>query len=220
MRIISRQEAIYFFLTLGVWLAGAVCGAQSSLKAFEDEHAHGVKENPAGVEFSISTVGGRSTYHISDWIQLNLTLTSKEPRVYTFESTSGMTTAAGANDDMVIVGPDVVSPLHTLARVMIGHLCCETKRRYLSLRPSSATFGLRFVDIPRYTQSIPNVDFTTPAEITPGEYAVFMQTRRVLRGWPKSEREKYSVASDIVVTSNNILHLTILPDAAEPGSKP
>jgi hypothetical protein len=57
---------------------------------------------------------------------------------------------------------------------------------------------------------------TTETEITPGEYTVFMQTRRVLLGWPKSERQKYKSASNIVVTSSNVLHLTLVADTPNP----
>ena len=56
-----------------------------------------------------------------------------------------------------------------------------------------------------------------------GSLAFFVQTRRVMHGWPKSERDQYHSISDIVVTSNNILHVTILPmwlgnDAETPDS--
>ncbi len=42
-----------------------------------------------------------------------------------------------------------------------------------------------------------------------------------MRGWPKSQHDQYHSVSDIVVTSNNVLHITILPDVPkESGGKP
>lgn len=203
---------------LALFLATSACAAQSSLSAFEDEHAKGLQQNPSGITFIISTIDGRSTYHFSEVIQFKLALTSKKPRVYTFETTSGLTTSAGASDDLVITGPDTVSPVHSRQRALIGAVCCETKRRYLSQKPKFAAFALSFERV----QGVKlKPDLTTASEITPGEYAVFMQTRRVLRGWPKSQNEIYFGVSRIVVTSSNILHLTILPNAPDPqGAKP
>ncbi len=195
-------------------LIGVACAAQSSLKAFEDEHVHGLQQNPSGITFIISTVDGRSTYHLHDTIQITLTLTSKKPHFYTFETTSGMTTRAGASDDLVVVGPDVVSPIHSYSRGMQGgYVCCESKRIYLSEKPSIAAFSTSLGGIPRL---MPKPDMTTDTEITPGEYTVFMQTRRVLRGWPKSEHQKYDRVSNIIVTSSNLLHLALVADAPNP----
>lgn len=50
---------------------------------------------------------------------------------------------------------------------------------------------------------------TVPPE--PGDYWVFVQTRRVVRGWPK-DGDIYFKASDIVVTSSNVVRITVLPD--------
>ena len=49
-------------------------------------------------------------------------------------------------------------------------------------------------------------------DLQPGEYFIFAQTRNVIRGWPKTPYNAYHSVSDIVVTSSNILHLTIVPD--------
>ena len=63
---------------------------------------------------------------------------------------------------------------------------------------------------------MPKPDLTTDTEIAPGEYTVFMQTRRVLRGWPNSGDSKYRGVSNVVVTSSNVLHLTLVADAPNP----
>ena len=195
-------------------LITVTCAAQQSPKAFEEEYSRGLKQNPSGITFIISTPDGRSTYHLHDTIPINLALTSKKPHVYTFETTTGLTTEAGGSDDLVIVGPDFVSPIHSHSRVMQGHyVCCESKRIYLSETPSVASFSAILGGIPRL---LPKLDMTTETEITPGEYTVFMQTRRVLLGWPKSERQKYKSASNIVVTSSNVLHLTLVADTPNP----
>jgi hypothetical protein len=41
-------------------------------------------------------------------------------------------------------------------------------------------------------------------EMKPGDYAIFAQTRSVMRGWPKSEHDDFRSVSDLVVTSSNI----------------
>ena len=203
---------------LALFLATSACAAQSSLTAFEEEHAKGLQQNPSGITFIISTIDGRSTYYLSEVVRFTLALTSKKPSVYTFETTSGLTTSAGASDDLVIAGPETVSPVHSRQRALMGGVCCETKRRYLSQKPKFAVFAISFERLQGVTVK---PDLTTASEITPGEYAVFMQTRRVMRGWPKSQNEIYNSVSRIVVTSSNILHLTILPSPPDPqGAKP
>ncbi len=199
---------------LTCFLITVACAAQTSLKAFEDEYTRGLQQNHPGITFIISTVDGLSTYHLHDTIAIKLALTSKEPHVYTFETTSGISTEASTSDDLVVVGPNAVSPIHSRSRVMQGHyVCCRSKRLYLSEKPSIASFSTTLGGIPRL---IPKPDMTTDTEITPGEYTVFMQTRRVLHGWPKSEDEKYRGVSKIVVTSNNVLHLTLVGDSTNP----
>jgi hypothetical protein len=61
---------------------------------------------------------------------------------------------------------------------------------------------------------------TPPASLKAGEYAIYVQTKRLMRGWPKSSREQYFASGDVVVTSNNILHITIVPDGSSDGRKP
>jgi hypothetical protein len=61
---------------------------------------------------------------------------------------------------------------------------------------------------------------TPPAGLKAGEYAIYVQTKRLMRGWQKSGRDQYFAASDIVVTSNNILRVTIVPDGSSDGRKP
>ena len=64
----------------------------------------------------------------------------------------------------------------------------------------------------------PTMQVTAPE---PGEYWVFVQTRRVMLGWPKAQ-DKYFKAGDTLVTSSNILKITILPDGTfrREGSTP
>jgi hypothetical protein len=192
----------------------ACADAQQSLKAFEGEYAQGLHQNPAGITFVISTADGHTTYHLHDTIPIKLALASKNPHVYTFETTSGLTTEAGGSDDLVIFGPDVVSPIHSRSRVMQGHyVCCESKRIYLTEEAAVASFS---TTLGRILRLMPKPDMTTGTEITPGEYTVFMQTRRVLRGSPKSQDQNFRGVSNIVVTSNNVLHLTLVADTPNP----
>lgn len=196
---------------VAVFVLAVACAAQSNVSAIEEMHARALEQNPPGVSLTISTADGRSIYHLSDAIQFRMSFTSGKARVYTVETETGMNTA-GLSDDLVIGAPGFPAPLHSpWDRTTIGGICCSSKRRYLRRDPRitiSGVFSLAKGKPP--VRLMP--DLTTCCEMKPGEYVVFVQTRRVLRGWPKSEHDKYFGASEIVVTSNNVLHLTVLAD--------
>jgi hypothetical protein len=48
-----------------------------------------------------------------------------------------------------------------------------------------------------------------------GEYDLFVRTKRVAKGWTRHDNhvdERYMGVGKTVVTSENLLHITILPD--------
>ena len=196
-------------------LLSASCVAQSHSSSFDDEHAKGVRQNPPGAMLTISTSDGRSTYRLSDVIRFKLALSSNENGVYTYEAITGMS-VAGTSDDLIVLAPGKLAPIHSRSRAPYGIVCCDSRRHYLAEKPSIATFSIPLGMLQR-TSPLPRPDFSIAYELTPGEYRVFVQTRRVLRGYPKSRDEMFK-SDGLTVTSSNVLSLTILPDGAAHGT--
>ena len=198
------------------------CAAQSVRSVFDTEHAGGVDRNPPGIELRIATVDGRSTYHASDRIRFKLVLTSKIAKEYTVETISGMSDAGGS-DDFVVKLPGSDTLWHTLSSVPVGLICCDSKRHYVTQAGSSVTsISFSFESIQRFVQEISHPPFspvTTADNEKPREYYIFLQTGRVMRGWPRSQSEKYHGRSPLLVTSSNVLHITVLPDAASASQR-
>ena len=187
---------------------------QSMSAEFEKQHARDSEQNPDGIRLTIATADGRSEYHLSDELRFKLFFTSNKLRLYTVELSKGNT--AGTSDDFVIQTPDMPVPLRSKEDgPVFGIVCCASDRHYIRQAPTVATstpFSLTsFRRPPDLILPGPSMPHT---KLPPGTYAIFLQTRRVLRGWPKSERDKYFAVSNLVVTSNNILHITVLPDPA------
>jgi hypothetical protein len=197
-------------------LASASCVAQSASRSFDDEHAKGLQQNPQAVLLTISTADGRLTYHMHEMIRLTLRLSSKERRGYTYEAANGVN-VAGTSDDLVVLAPEPSYVIHSRGRVRRGFVCCASERRYLTEKPSIATFSFAFSEL-QGLSPLPRPDFSTEIEIKPGKYRVFLQTPRVLRGSPKSSHESFH-GRGMIVTSQNILTLNILPDGPEHGKK-
>jgi hypothetical protein len=201
---------------IGLLAAAVACSAQQILPSLDEQHARGVKQNPPGVTLTISTRDGHSTYHLSDTLWFRLSFTSKNSHVYTVELDSGMN-LAGVSDDFVIQQPDATLPIHSQPS-LTGYVCCDTDRRYLGKEPLVADTTLRMEYLERSLNfqvlgAIPPL----AEKMKPGEYAIFIQSRRLMRGWPKSEHDQYHTVSDVVVTSNNVLHITFLPDVPKEG---
>ncbi len=197
------------------------CSAQSVSPSFDDEYSRAIERNPPGVILTIATIPEHSTYHLSDVIRFKVMFTSDKARLYTAEL-GGAGSAAGASYDFVIQGPGLAAPIHSQPSHPFGIVCCSSKRRYLGQKPLPGP-ELR-VSLKRIEQFTNEATFplrhspTLRMELKPGDYAIFAQTRSVMQGWPKSEHDAYDAVSDLVVTSSNILHITILPDGADPNS--
>ena len=207
------------------WLSLA-CVAQSPSTQFREEYERALAQNPPGLEMTISTVGGKSSYHLGEPLRLKLTFTSSRWHRYTVELV-GPASVAGASPDFVIGGPGIPSPIHSQRVQLYGIICCNTKRRYVERTPVSAP-ELRIVlrEIERaanaragFPQILPSPPFSPPVKMQPGEYSIFAQTRSVMRGWPKNSRDEYHSVSDFVLTSSNILHITALPDIPQAESR-
>jgi hypothetical protein len=201
------------------------CSAQQISPSFDEQHSKGAEQNPPGVTLTISTRDGHSAYHLSDTLYFRLSFASKNSHMYTVELNGAMN-LAGVSDDFVVQQPDATLPIHSQPSLM-GYVCCGTNRRYVGKEPLVAETGLRIEYLERSLNfrlrnslvigAIPSL----AEKLKPGEYAIFLQSRRLMRGWPKSEHDQYHTISDIAVTSNNVLHITILPDVPkESGGKP
>lgn len=195
-----------------VWfvLSGA-CIAQAVSPRFEEEHARGVEQNPPGLKAVLATADGHTTYRLSDTIRFRLSFASQQLRRYTVDLASAGS-GAGASNDFVIEGPDMAAPIHSAVVSPPAIVCCTSDRRYVKHKPlaSEAFLQLKWLE-----RGLGLSTSLTPRKFKPGIYAIFAQTRSVMVGWPKSEHDRYHTVSNLVVTSSNILHITILPDAAD-----
>jgi hypothetical protein len=196
----------------------AALSAQSISLQFEAEHSHSTEHNPPEVKLVIRTLESRPSYHMSDVIRIRLSFTSQKPRLFTAELASGGS-VAGSNDDFVIQGPDMPVPIHSMPTTNMGLVCCESNRRYLKQKPLAATGYLDLASTWQFLGARPRDVSPSLPGLKPGDYAIFVQTRRVNRGWPKSHHDLYFTLGDTVVTSSNILHITVLPDVAETNSE-
>jgi len=201
---------------IGLLALSVACSAQQISSSFDDQHARGVEQNPPGVTLTISTRDGHSAYQLSDTLYFLLSFTSKHSHMYTVELNAPMN-LAGVSDDIVLQRAGGTLPIHSQPSLM-GYVCCNTDRRYVGNEPLVAETTLRMEYLERSLNfqlrnsqvlgAIPPL----AEKMKPGEYAIFLQSRRLMRDWPKSEHDQYHTVSDIVVTSNNMLHITILPD--------
>lgn len=188
----------------------SACSAQS-IVSFDEQYKQGLKQNPPGVTLSITTADGGSKYSLHSAIPIALRFTSTQLHVYTVEPSIG--NAATVSTDFVVEGPGITAPLHSLTFQPHGYPCCSSKRRYLGQSPVALSERL---DLGRAEMLAKSLDVPTmtmkPHGVKPGEYLIFAQTRNVMRGWPKSQKDSFHSESDIVVTSSNVLHITLFAD--------
>lgn len=205
------QHCVLALLVMTSLFGGAY--AQSTLKQFEEEHDLGVKQNPPGVSFSIATTDGRSAFHLSEWVKFRLIFVSKKASVYTADLAPGG--AAGTADHFILQPTESPTIFHLGGGPSV---CCWVDRRSIKPKSTPGRATVMFSNLRPYSLH-PFDPFASPSAFSPlppGEFDLFIQTRRVLHGWPKTQREKYEKLSDLVVTSSNILHITLLPDEALP----
>lgn len=151
----------------------------------------GLSRNPAGLRLLLRTKGGKSTFHLFETIPVELEFSSSRSSAYSIELDERMNFAGQANKFEV-------SPADTVFLSAIGShsaICCDSRRRYLSPRPT--TLRRELTDYLRFEQA--------------GTYSVFLVTKRVFRGLGR--RNGFN-PSELNLTSN-VLTLTILPDDPE-----
>lgn len=199
-------------LFLLLLLVSGACAGQTAPQQIQNEHARGLAQNPRDITAMLVIAGAGPTDRNA--VELRVLFTSKRPGTYTAELAPGGN--ASAIDDFVFQGPDMPTPFHSKDRFLTpGIVCCGTDRHTVGETPIAAR---SFLSLDTLWTQIPNPlakggSATIPSR-TPGDYWLFVETRRVLRGWPKSEKDSYFKASDMVVTSRNIVHFTILPDGS------
>jgi hypothetical protein len=195
---------------LALLLLSAACSAQSA--QFSEEHSRALDQNPPGVKLTIETMPGRSSYRLSDEILFRLTFTSQKAQVYTIDTATGGN-AAASTTDFIIEGPGLSGPIHSQPINARGFVCCGSERHYLSRSPVSISAqGISLKRLQLFGNGMPFPPLRR-FDLKPGEYVIFAQTHNVMLGWPKTSHDAYHTLSDIVVTSSNVVHLTIVSDA-------
>jgi|SRR5208283_370129 len=193
-----------------------ICFGQALPASLQEEHNSAIAKNPPDIELRIALAPSRNNRH--DDLHLKLTFKSNKSRLYTAELAPGGNTAT--IDDFVFQGPGMPTPVHSKDGPPVGVVCCGSRRIYVGETPVTASAYFRIALPPRirdpFAESAPSL---TPVEPEPGDYSIFVQTRRVMKGWPKSERDRYFTTSDIILTSNNIVHITLLPDGTVEDAK-
>lgn len=207
--MIFRKTCLLPLLTIA-------CYAQSVSRSFDDEYAKGVHQNPHGVTLTIATVPADAVFHLSDNIRFKVSFASSKSRFYTAELGGGGS-AAGASFDFIIQGPGMPAPIHSRLSHPFGVVCCGSKRRYVTQKgvagPEFRVSLKRMEGVANASRIPPSLLRSDPIELKLGDYAVFAQTRSVMRGWPKSQSAAFHEVSDFVLTSANVLNIKILPDA-------
>jgi hypothetical protein len=202
-----------FIVSLGLSIA---CFAQSApgqnaAIALDEQHRRGVEQNPPGVQLTIATANGRSAFHFSEIIRFTLTFTSERRHFYTAELSAG--SKAGVGSDLVILGSNLMAPVHSRPDYVAAIACCGSKRRYVGRSPVAVPeVDISLNELDRDAMPL-NVVSLKRMKLKPGDYVIFAQTRNIMRGWPKSQQDLYDKLSDVVVTSSNILHITVSPDS-------
>ena len=205
---IASQGAFSVRSCVCLLLLCTACVAQTPAVKYETEHARDLKSSPREITLNVNTLESRSSYHIWELIPFKLTFSSQRSHFYTAELASGGS-VAGVNDDFVILGPGISKPLHSTPILNTGVVCCESNRQYVGRRPVAAMGYLNLKETWRFLkareQDVP--------DLIPGDYSVWIRTRRVRRGLPSSSfRDRYLTAGDIVVTSTNVFNFKILTD--------
>jgi hypothetical protein len=202
-----------FIVSLGLSIAcfAQTAPVQNPGVAFDEQHRRGVEQNPPGVKLTIATASGRSAFHFSEMIRFTLTFASERRHFYTIERSAG--SAAGVASDLVILGPDLMAPVHSRPDYGTAIACCHSERRYVGTSPVTIPeVDISLDELDRNAMPL-NVVSLQRMKLKPGDYAIFAQTRNIMRGWPKSEQDLTHKLSNIIVTSSNILHITVSPDS-------
>ena len=155
---------------------------------FEWEQAHAEAMNPKGVVVEITTAGNRREFRESAPISVFARFSSTIPYRYKIEIAEGMSVSA--------VEELHISNLTSSQPVQLrwpGIVCCDSRLVGLNDQP--------------YTRP------TVPQQLSPGEYEIYVTSRRVFT-WDAGQKE-YTPSSFQV--ASNLLKIRVLPD---PGVRP
>jgi hypothetical protein len=203
----NRLPAFVIRALIGIALICALGGSgySQTIPEFELDHEKGLRANPLGVALEIATRDGRSTYHPSDQITLRLVFSNSSTKHYNLELATHEN-PAGTSDEFVVDGP---ADMSSLARFSTSNGSLDVVRA-VSRQNFGAVVCCSYHRVPLVSKPVTAQSTEVHLKI-PGEYYVFVQTRRMFRNWPQSEKGRYDVVGDLVVTSSNVLHLTIVP---------
>jgi len=147
---------------------------------FEDWHRRGLKQNPAGLTVKLHTRDNTDRYAASERVNLQLSITSLSDTLYEVE-TAGM-----SGDEVVLQGSNTDKPRISVDKY--GIACCSSAVKPLSKNPVNVATRLYL-------------------HLRPGEYSLFVKTKRVSRGGAKPGHY-----ADALLVTSDVLHLTITPD--------
>lgn len=154
------------------------CSGQRSQK-FEDWHSRGLRGNPTGVVASLQTRDKRSRYHAGEIVKLDLIFTSRSDGLYTVE------TADVSGDVVFLQRSNSGEPRRLIDRH--GIACCSSAPQTLSASPIEVFTHIYL-------------------RLEPGDYSLFVKTKRVCRG--KLNAGHYGEGP---VLTSGVLQLTIVP---------
>jgi hypothetical protein len=165
---------LLLLLLLGIVLIG--CKGQTELERL---HSDDLKNNPKGVQLAITTEDGKFDYAAQDVVKFKLNYTSSEVTTYKAELYTDWN-AAGVHDTAVVQYPNqqvrTLGPKNNFA-------CCFSSLQYLNVSPVSTYSSFML------------------GRVEPGEYKLYLKTRRVFAGNPPPETLREET-KPITVTSN------------------
>jgi hypothetical protein len=172
----------------------AVAAAQQKLESGKQP-----MHNPADLKVELRTLGHQTSFHLYETIPLEISYSSSQPKSYEIELNETMN-PGGQTDWLDAQPPDGVIRTGKMWST-ITFACCANYRAVLSSKP--LVIHLELTDLIRIGK--------------PGEYSLYLTTRRVSQLRPRAPESNYR-PSDFVAISN-LLTLTILPDDPEWDAK-
>ena len=198
----------------GILILAAACSSHLiTAQSLEELHTRGLQQNPPGVTLTVESLDADRKFHLSDRLQFRLFFKSENIEVYTLELKDG--NAASVSDEITFQSAEMTDPIRTTPG-LLAVVCCDSYRQYVGKLPRSVRLSFTLENVQRGLNWRLHRLETPPIEkMKPGEYKMFVQTKRLMRGWPKSSHDTYHEVSDIVVTSSNIVTFSLLPDVPQ-----
>lgn len=196
---------------------------QKTFPNFDEYRRRALRESPSDISLHTRFKGNRTIYKFGELVKIILTFSTRNYGAYSIEQDLSNNPAG----DLFVFRRADNTALQMHGRN--GYVCCGSHREYLREKPIStisdyqtyrggSTGGIiggiidtndpklrAFLEQRRREREIEAWGVNLP----PGEYDFFVRTYRVSKGWPEDLYANDN--SPLVVTSRNVLHITILP---------